>query len=192
MGNIRTIYQNVNKLKADEQTKEAIVGIINDKVDDGFDRMIREISGRFNALDERFNVLDNKIDKVHTELSGKIEILDNKIDKVHTELDSKIDSVRTELKSDINKVNVELDSKINKVHTELKSDINRVYIEFQSDIKVIRSKVEAANVISIVGFSLIVAIVGVIATVLINDLAKSKLQQSPTTISQRLLHPFSS
>lgn len=71
------------------------------------DTRFQSIEDCLHAHDQRFEALDNKIDKNFATLDNKIDrnfaTLDSKIDKSFSKLDSKIDLKTAELRTDIHK-----------------------------------------------------------------------------------------
>ena len=71
---------------------------------DRLEILLEDIQGKFELVFEGHAMLNNKIDRVATELSQKISEVDQKIDRVAENLNQKIDRVAADLGQKIDKV----------------------------------------------------------------------------------------
>lgn len=148
------IYDSVNTIVGDDPSRRALVDIIDEKVEDGFDRIVKHFDRSMDKLqtdleakidtssaklNARIDKVESKIDLVNSELNAKIDKVDAKIDLVNSELNAKIDKVSTELNAKIDKV----DAKIDLVNTELNAKIVKVDTDFNTKIDKVNSKLSS-------------------------------------------------
>ena len=81
-----------------------------------FEVLLEEIRDKVQIIAEGHEILQNKIDLVHTSLNEKIDNLDNKIDLVHTSLKDEIQVTAYVLKDELKEVSVKLDAHMRLAH----------------------------------------------------------------------------
>jgi len=89
--------------------------------------ILEDINSKFNVVIEGYNALDRKIDNLEKRNDERFDLLDFKIDTVNTHLTKRIDAVATDLRTTNAKLDsVAADLKAHRADTESHGGIYRV------------------------------------------------------------------
>ena len=86
--------------------------MMSKKKKERFEMLLEEIRDKVQTIAEGYDILNNKMDKIHANLDNKISKLDIKIDRVNISLGAKIEAVHDSLKNEIRVTGFALQDKL--------------------------------------------------------------------------------